>query len=120
MVLFKYIPPSYKSSFSVVVVRTIHSLSVVFGGTFKVSKSRRKKSNPASLSDEELREGCHLGMDSHADMSCVGAHAIILETYEGQVCNVMPFNDGYEPMKNVQTVNAAFAYDSEDGRTYIL
>ena len=103
-----------------VAVRITHSLSVMFGGTFKISKSRRKKSNPASLSDEESREGCHLGMDSHADMSCVRERAIILETYEGQVCDAMPFNDSYEPMENVQTVNAAFAYDSEDGRTYML
>ena len=85
-----------------------------------VSKSKRRSNDVFHLSDQQLSEGCRLGMDSHADMSCVGAHASILEVYEGQMCNVMPFNDSYTPMKNIRTVNAAFAYDSEDGQTYIL
>ena len=59
-------------------------------------------------------------MDSHVDMSCIGAHATILEVYEGQLCNVMPFNDQYTPLRDIKTVNIAFAYDSDDGTTYIL
>lgn len=64
--------------------------------------------------------GSRLGIDSHADMSTIGAHAHIYETFEGQSCTVYPFNDSYEPMQNIHTVNAAFAYDCEDGHTYIL
>ena len=72
------------------------------------------------MTDDELLNGCRLGLDSHADMTCIGKHARILETYYGKVCNVFPFNDSYEPLKNVHTVNAAFAYDSDDGQTYII
>ena len=77
-----------------------------------------KKLGP--LSDEEMREGCRLGMDSHADVSCVGRHARITEVFHGKTCNVLPFNDSYDAMTNIQTVNASFAFDSIDGRTYIL
>ena len=82
--------------------------------------AQKKKSLSITLTDEELENGCRLGMDSHADMSCVGAHAHILEIFEGQVCNVLPFNDSYSPLTNIKTVNAAFAYDSDDGKTYIV
>ena len=85
-----------------------------------VSASSKTRSKSISLSEEQLRDGCRLGIDSHADMSCIGAHATILEVYEGKLCNVMPFNDSYAPLKDIKTVNATFAYDSDDGMTYIL
>ena len=34
------------------------------------------KFNP-KLTDQELYNGCRLGIDSHADVSCVGKHAKI-------------------------------------------
>ena len=84
-----------------------------------ISKSgKRHRSRP--LPDEELRTGCRLGIDSHADVHCVGRHARILEIFEGRSCNVHPFNDSYKPMKNVLTANAAFAYYTNDGQTYII
>ena len=64
--------------------------------------------------------GCQLGLNTHADVSCVGRHARVLEIIEGQTCTVFPFNDSYSPMKEVQIVNAAFAVDSLDGTVYIL
>ena len=82
--------------------------------------TRRKKKFDYTLSKDELENGCRLGLDSHADVSCVGKHARILETFPNRSCNVQPFNDSYESMKNVKTVNAAFAHDTEDGATYIL
>ena len=65
-------------------------------------------------------KGCRLGLDSHADMSCIGRHARILEQYCGRACNVQPFHDGYKAMENIATVNAAFAHDTQDGQTHIL
>lgn len=59
-------------------------------------------------------------MNSHADVSCIGKHARILELIQGQTCNVSPFNDSYKPITNVKTVNVAFAIDLPDGGTYIL
>ena len=82
------------------------------------ASSRKRQSRP--LSQEELSHGCRLGLDSHADVHCVGRHAKILEVFDGRSCNVQPFNDSYTPMTNIQTVNACFAFDSSDGRTFIL
>ena len=84
-----------------------------------IVSSSSRNFNPV-LTDQELYDGCRLGIDSHADVSCVGKHASILETFTGRVFNVKPFNDSYESMKNIQTVNAAFAYDADNGQTYIL
>ena len=97
---------------------TICSFSLCFDRV--VSASKRKNSGKIVLSEAEIQEGCRLGIDSHADMSCVSAHAAILEVYEGQLCNVMPFNDTYSAIKGVRTVNAAYAHDSDDGTTYLL
>ena len=59
-------------------------------------------------------------MDSHADMSCLGKHARILEILEHQSCSVYPFNESHAPMKNINVVNGAFALDLNDGSTIIL
>ena len=72
------------------------------------------------LSTQELSDGCKLGLDTHADVSCIGRHGRVMETLEGQHCTVYPFNDSYSPMERVETVNAAFAVDTESGPTYIL
>ena len=73
-----------------------------------------------SLTDDELRDGCRFGSDSHADVSVAGKHARILSYVDGQICTVHPFHEGYKPMKNIKIVNVAFAYDGDDGSTYIL
>ena len=84
------------------------------------SNRKRKGSKLQRLTEDELAKGCRLGLDSHADMTCIGRHAYVLEVYQGKTCNVFPFNDSYDPIKNINTVNAAFAYDTGEGQTYIL
>ena len=91
-----------------------------FSLCFERIVSASTKGKHITLGDDKLREGCRLGIDSHADMSCIGAHATILEVYEGQLCNIMPFNDTYTPLQDINSVNAAFAYDTDKGTTYIL
>ena len=61
-----------------------------------------------------------LGLDSHADMTCVGSDAYIIEHVVGQSCTVHPFHESYSPKENVKVCNAAFAYDRDDGQTFIL
>ena len=84
-----------------------------------IKSSSSRKFNP-TLNKFELEEGCRLGLDSHADVSCVGKHARVMERFSGRSCSVRPFNDSYASMDNIQTVNAAFAHDTGDGQTYIL
>ena len=61
-----------------------------------------------------------LGSDSHADISCAGSDAKIICYLEGRQCTVHTYNDSYKPKKNVRICDAAFAYDTTDGQTYIL
>lgn len=72
------------------------------------------------LTPLELQNGCRLGTDSHAEVTCYGRHARITHVHEGMTSNVSPFHDSYAPMQNVKFANACFAYDAEDGKTYIL
>ncbi len=73
------------------------------------------------LSKTEMRDGCRLGLDSHADTICVGRHAAILEVVEGMTVEAIPFAKSIGSVKNLPIVNAALAYDHPtDGQTYIL
>ena len=68
-----------------------------------------------------MRDGCRLGLDSHADTTCVGRHAAILEVIEGQTVEAVPFAKSIGSVSNLPIVNAALAYDHPlDGQTYIL
>ena len=98
----------------------VNAYSIVIDSKRKISKATTTNSNNTNLSAQEKQIGCKLGMDSHADISCIGRHARVLEVLEGQTCTVKPFNDSYSPLTNIQTVNAALAIDSPNGETFIL
>ena len=85
-----------------------------------VSVSNKDKSTRLILSDGELRDSCLIWIDSYSNILCIGSHATILEVYEGQLLNLIPFNNTYTPPINIKTVNAAFANNSENGDTHIL
>ena len=97
---------------------TVKAVTTSFFYNKQICKSNKKR--PLPLTEESLREGCHLGLDSHADVHCVGRHARITEVFEGRMCNVQPFHDSYQPMQNVLSVNSSFAFDTEDGQTFVL
>ena len=107
------------NDFEIVPQRVVNlsAFSIQFSSSDIQIASSKKGS---SLTNSEMKQGCRLGMDSHADMTCVSRHARIMEIYHGKSCVVMPFHDSYKSMKNVQTVNAAYAYDTNDGNTVIL
>jgi len=52
-------------------------------------------------------------LDSHADMCCAGATAVIIE-YTGKTCDVSPFSKEYIAMQNIPIIKAATAYDDAD------
>ena len=70
--------------------------------------------------DSESFTYSRLGLDSHADMTCVGQDALIIEHVHGQTCTVHPFHDSYSPKRNVKVCNAALAFDYDNGKTIIL
>ena len=85
-----------------------------------VASNKKCKSSIIPLSPTELKNGCKLGTDSHAEVTCYGRHARITHIHEGMTSNVAPFHDSYAPLENVNFANARYAHDSEDGQTYIL
>ena len=59
-------------------------------------------------------------MDSHADTIVAGRNCIILQ-YTGKECDVAPYRDDYEAVRNIPIVHAATGWQSPvTGQTYIL
>ena len=59
-------------------------------------------------------------LDSHADSIVAGSNCCIMH-YTNRECDVSPYRDDYEPIKNVPIVQAATAFTSTyTGQTYIL
>ena len=86
----------------------------------RTTKSTSRKLSKLELTEAEKENGCRLGLDTHADISCAGKHARILSYHEGQICEVQPFHDSYKPLQGIKTCDAIFAYDSPTGETLIL
>ena len=58
-------------------------------------------------------------LDSHADTTVAGRNCIPIAHTE-RSCDVAPFSDTYEPMKDVAIVSAATGFTATTGRQYIL
>jgi len=58
-------------------------------------------------------------MDSHADTIVAGKNFVVTR-HTDRSCDVSPYTDAYEPMKNIRIVQAATGYTSPNGRDYIL
>ena len=59
-------------------------------------------------------------LDSHADVTVVGKHALVLTDFNRPV-TVTGYNPANKPMHNVKTVGAAIAYDDPTtGATIML
>ena len=73
------------------------------------STSRRISSthSHSKRSDAVVHGRCE--SDRHADTIAAGANCIILE-YTGKECDVSPYSDNYEAVKNVPIVHAATAW----------
>ena len=72
------------------------------------------------MNDEELRNGCKLGFDSYADTCCVGRHARVESIIEGKTVSASGFTDAMPVMENLPLANILYAYDTQDGETFIL
>ena len=83
------------------------------------TNSNQRNSKP-TLSDDEMKNGCKLGIDSWADTCCAGKHAHIDSFVEGRVVNVSGFSNELPQIESIPIANVKYAYDSNDGKTYIL
>jgi hypothetical protein len=57
--------------------------------------------------------------DSHADTTVARKNCVALN-FTGRSCNVQPYSDTYESLKNIPIVTAATGYTSKNGLNYIL
>ena len=89
---------------------------------FTFTKKTASKSPPklSELTKSDLLQEDGLGIDSHANISCAGKHARVIEVIKGEECTVHPFNDSMTPLNNVKMVNVTYTTDTPAGRTYIL
>ena len=53
--------------------------TIMKSGTYSVNKSH----SHSRLSESEMLNGCRLGLDSHADVTCVGRHARSFQFWKG-------------------------------------
>jgi hypothetical protein len=58
-------------------------------------------------------------LDSHADTCVAGANFAICE-FDGMTCEVLPYTDSYESIKDVPIVGATAWTNEETGETHIL
>ena len=55
----------------------------------------------------------------HADTTVAGRNCTVVH-YTERSCDVAPFSDTYEPMKNISIITTATGFTSTTGRQYIL
>ena len=82
--------------------------------------SARKISYRIDLSQEEMNEGCMLGLDTWADTCCMGKHAHVREIIEGKTVSASGFAATLPTVNDIPIANCSLAYDALDGTTYIL
>jgi hypothetical protein len=74
--------------------------------------------DPMFVTEEGHSARCEL--DTHAD-TCVAGANFLLQSFDGQTCDVMPYSDTYEAVRDVPVVTAATAWtNTETGETLIL
>lgn len=76
-------------------------------------------SNTNPVVDEADKTYGRSELDSHADTIVAGKNCVVLK-YTAKTCEVSPYSDDYEPVKNVPVVQAAPVYTTSTGNHYIL
>ena len=72
------------------------------------------------LGKGKLNLGTRMGMDSHADTTCINKHAYIESIIEGLTVDAIPFDALIGKMSNLPIVNTIYAYDDPDSMHTIL
>ena len=88
-----------------------------------VSSTRQPHSDSKQFQwrhSQELPTSGRIELDSHADTIVLGSNCVILH-HTGKVCEVSPYSDDYEAIKNVPVVCSAMLWtDTVDNQEYIL
>jgi hypothetical protein len=86
----------------------------------RTASVRKKHSTSRMRNDSSTATYGRMELDSHADTIVLGSNAIVLQ-YTSRECDVSPYSDSYEPIRNVPIVKGATAITSNTtGETLIL
>ena len=96
-----------KSTVNISAFKTARNIKAVNIGSYD------KDVNPV-LSPDELIVGTRMGMDSHADTTCVNKHAYIESIVEGFTVDAIPFDDSIGKLSDLPIVHAIYAYDNPE------
>ena len=96
-----------KSVFSIV--------AMIANSSFNPDTFRQPK-----LSNDEMKEGTRIGIDTWADTSCAGRHAYVEEFVLGKFVNASGFTSQLGTIKSLPIAHVLYAYDDENGKTIIL
>ena len=72
------------------------------------------------LSDEDLRLGCKLGLDSWADTGCAGKHSYVEEFIIGKTVTATGFSPSLGKLENLPYAHVLYAYDHAGGSVILL
>jgi len=96
------------------------------GGPRNLSKvksgDRRAVSSASSHRNQDVPEVQQVGkckMDSHADISCLGANFIPIY-FTSKICDVAPFLSNLPNQEGIPICSGATAFENANGCTYIL
>ena len=79
-----------------------------------------KDINPV-LGSEEIKTGTNMGMNSHADTTCVNKHAFVESVIEVVTVDAVPIDDSIGKISDLPIVHAIYAYDDPESlRTFLL
>ena len=98
-------------------VTTINHFHTAISRISKTTTSNDHFSHPI-LSQEDMKNGCKLGIDSYADTSVAGRHAHVVEFIEGKQISAKAWDNN--TTHNLKIANVAYAYDSLNGQVIIL
>lgn len=98
---------------------TRHVGSIIFKVTHGPNTSSSSFRHP-KLTNQEMRLGCRLGIDSWADTCCSGKHARVIEFVDGRSVTANGFANSLEPIRDLSIANVAYAFDAPTGETLIF
>jgi len=96
------------------VARAIAGISVTTVRQINVADS--SSSTYASTTPDTI---AHSELDNHADTTCFGSNFTAI-SFTNQVCDVQPYSETYDAIKNIPIATAATAYDNPDTQETIL
>ena len=83
------------------------------------TSNRRDVIHSTRIQDQGDSYSVRTELDLHADTIVAGRNCTVMH-YTERSCDVAPFSDTYEPMKNIPIITAATGFTSTTGRQYIL